>query len=60
MSAKSADISARAYALWEQAGCPEGRALDDWLQAEAELSKAANEDKPALPVSKPRRGRRRS
>jgi hypothetical protein len=60
MSAKSVDISARAYTLWEQAGCPEGRALDNWLQAEAELSKAAKEDRPEMRVSKPGRGDRRS
>jgi hypothetical protein len=35
------DISQRAYAIWEQAGCPAGTALDNWLQAEAELSKSA-------------------
>jgi hypothetical protein len=35
---RSFDVSERAYAIWEQAGCPEGKALDNWLQAEAELS----------------------
>jgi len=35
---RSFDVSERAYAIWEQAGCPEGRALDNWLQAEVELS----------------------
>ncbi len=29
-------IAERAYALWESQGRPEGRALDHWLQAEAE------------------------
>jgi hypothetical protein len=37
---RSFDVSERAYAIWEQAGCPEGTALDNWLQAEAELSEA--------------------
>lgn len=31
------DIAARAYALWERNGRPEGSAEADWLQAEAEL-----------------------
>ena len=30
-------ISARAYTLWEQAGRPQGRDLEYWLQAEAQL-----------------------
>lgn len=30
-------IAARVYQLWEQNGCPQGRAWDDWLQVEAEL-----------------------
>jgi Protein of unknown function (DUF2934) len=30
-------IEQRAYALWEADGCPEGRALDYWLQAEQEF-----------------------
>lgn len=25
----------RAYAIWETEGCPEGRAVDHWLAAEA-------------------------
>jgi hypothetical protein len=31
-------IRARAYQLYEQRGGDEGHSLDDWLQAEAELS----------------------
>ena len=31
-------ISARARKIWEQNGCPSGRDLDFWLQAEAEIS----------------------
>jgi hypothetical protein len=30
-------IEQRAYSLWELDGCPEGRALDYWLQAEQEI-----------------------
>nr|WP_244553520.1 DUF2934 domain-containing protein [Nitrobacter vulgaris] len=31
-------MSIRAYQLWEQAGCPEGRDKEFYLQAEKELS----------------------
>jgi hypothetical protein len=31
-------ISARAREIWEQNGCPAGRDLEFWLQAESELS----------------------
>ena len=30
-------IRRRAYALYERNGCVDGRAMDDWLTAEAEL-----------------------
>ena len=30
-------VEARAYALWESEGKPQGRDLDHWLQAEAEI-----------------------
>ena len=30
-------ISARAFALWDQAGRPQGRDLDFWFQAENQL-----------------------
>ena len=40
-SAASMDAS-RAYELWHDAGCPEGRALDYWLAAERELGLAAD------------------
>ena len=29
------EILHRAYALWENEGCPQGRQLANWLQAEA-------------------------
>ena len=32
-------IAERAYFIWEQKGCPEGKELENWLEAEAELSK---------------------
>ena len=31
-------IRTRAYALYELRGCEDGHDLDDWLQAEAELT----------------------
>jgi hypothetical protein len=39
-------IRARAHQLWEQAGHPEGRDREFWLQAELDLKKeaAANPD----------------
>ena len=40
-------ISRRAYELWHQDGCPEGRALDYWLAAERELHLASGEREPA-------------
>ena len=30
-------IAERAYELWTSEGCPTGRALDHWLQAEHEI-----------------------
>jgi Protein of unknown function (DUF2934) len=33
------DIAARAYLIWEREGCPEGKALDHWFEAEAELAR---------------------
>ena len=32
------DIAARAYALWQEDGCPEGVHEQDWLRAEQKLS----------------------
>jgi hypothetical protein len=34
----AAKIAERAYRLWESEGRPHGRAVDHWLQAEAELA----------------------
>jgi Protein of unknown function (DUF2934) len=38
----SADPAARerAYAIWEEEGCPQGKDLDHWLRAEAEIGSA--------------------
>lgn len=40
-------ISARAYSIWEQEGRPDGRALNHWVQAEAEAKSAVAENTPA-------------
>jgi DUF2934 family protein len=36
-------IRERAYAFWEQDGRPDGKALENWLRAEAEISGPAAE-----------------
>jgi hypothetical protein len=49
----SPDIAERAYFIWEQTGRLDGRALEHWLQAEAELAMreaqvpSGNEARPA-------------
>jgi hypothetical protein len=32
------EISKRAREIWEREGCPEGRDIEHWLQAETELA----------------------
>ena len=44
-------IAERAYFIWKQKGCPDGKALDNWLQAEAELSTARTSNPAALAKS---------
>ena len=39
-------IAERAYFIWKQKGCPDGKALDNWLQAEAELSTGVTSEIP--------------
>jgi Protein of unknown function (DUF2934) len=39
-------ISARAYALWEEEGRPDGRALAHWLAAEREFQARPSEAAP--------------
>lgn len=36
-------IARKAYELWEQRGCPEGRDLENWLDAEAAVMDAIHE-----------------
>ena len=31
-------ISERAYEIWQNASCPEGKSVEHWLQAEAEIT----------------------
>ena len=40
------DIVRRAYELWEQAGKPQGRDQEFYLQAERELQEALDKEKP--------------
>ena len=48
-------IRDRAYALWQQNGCAEGRDWDFWLQAEREiLGDAATGLPPVAKTAKPR------
>lgn len=41
MSAEQDGIKNLAYRLWQEGGCPEGRDLDYWLMAEAQLTAEA-------------------
>jgi hypothetical protein len=56
-------VRQRAYALWEAAGCPEGREEEHWLQAEEEIRRAERgdglqgSDAPPLPVKRAARQR---
>ncbi len=45
-------VAQRAYAIWEAEGRPDGREVDHWLRAEAEVSTAAVE---LAPKRQPRR-----
>lgn len=38
MPVNKSDVAMRAYQIWQSEGCPHGRDLDHWLQAEAELA----------------------
>ncbi len=33
-------VRERAYEIWKNAGCPDGRSVEHWLQAEAEIAAA--------------------
>ena len=60
-----ANIAERAYFIWEQTGRSEGNALENWLQAEAELAAARPSEFQSSPAITPaektkRRVRRKS
>lgn len=40
------EVAARAYALWERAGRPEGRDNEFWCQAEQEMGQDEDAGKP--------------
>jgi hypothetical protein len=59
---ESSYTAERAYLIWEQAGRPDGKALEYWLQAEAELSTKASEQRSSpkeIMTTTPNRGRAR-
>jgi hypothetical protein len=60
-SARNDEIAKRAYELYLQRGSVAGHELDDWLEAEAEVSRAAAEEAPrstpVQPVVRRRSGR---
>lgn len=59
----SKDIARRAYAIWEMAGHPHGKALDHWLQAESELAevtRAPSGGTSSRPASKVLKGKKLS
>lgn len=35
-------VRERAYAIWEEEGRPEGRHLDHWVRAEAEVNRSSS------------------
>ena len=41
---REAKVRARAYERWEQSGRPEGRDLENWLEAERELDAAGDDE----------------
>jgi hypothetical protein len=56
----SPDVAERAYFIWEQTGRVDGKALEHWFQAEAELGNQqahtprVNETRPAGKLKRPR------
>lgn len=45
-------IELRAYDIWVHEGCPSGRNLDHWLQAETEIAAEAASETERPPASK--------
>lgn len=50
------EIERRAYALWEQAGRPHGRADEHWAQAEADILKPKKTPSKGKTKAAPARG----
>ena len=46
-------ISAQAYYIWQQEGCPTGRSFEHWLLAEAQLQTQGTEADTTVPFVKP-------
>lgn len=46
-------FSAQAYNIWQQEGCPNGRSLEHWLLAEAQLQTQGTEADTTVPFVKP-------
>jgi hypothetical protein len=42
---KEQAIRERAYAIWKEEGCPDGKDLEHWLRAEAEINSDDQESK---------------
>lgn len=53
LTVSDAEISLRAYQIWEAEGKPNGKDFEHWLKAKAELSPAAN--RPTAHTIKPAR-----
>lgn len=54
-SEREAMIRERAYQLWEADGRPEGRAVEHWVRAEAEVGGGETETPNPAATGKPRR-----
>jgi len=57
-------IRRRAYLLWERENCPEGKHLDHWFAAKAEIeagqdAESVADEEPAAKESQPEPARRR-
>lgn len=50
------EIAVCAYLIWEHEGQPEDRAMQHWLQAEAQLTAAHQHEQPTQPARKRRAG----
>ena len=46
---KETETAEYAYFIWLRTGCPEGKALEHWLQAEAELAAKSRPRRRPLP-----------